>query len=109
MAGKSINELPEITSVSDSSLMALSSDGKTLGRVAARTLKNSVVGQHISNYIRYINQDIKLELNDGTLTLKAGSKVYVPNGFEADGVTPKFDYMDITSDSILHITEGNAS
>ena len=81
MAGKSINELPEITSVSDSSLMALSSDGKTLGRVAARTLKNSVVGQHISNYIRYINQDIKLELNDGTLTLKAGSKVYVPNGF----------------------------
>ena len=60
MAGKSINELPEITSVSDSSLMALSSDGKTLGRVAARTLKNSVVGQHISNYIRYINQDTHL-------------------------------------------------
>lgn len=98
MAGKSINELPEITSVSDSSLMALSSDGKTLGRVAARTLKNSVVGQHISNYIRYINQDIKLELNDGTLTLKAGSKVYVPNGFEADGITKKFDRITIEND-----------
>lgn len=27
-----------------------------------------------------IPQDIKLELNNGTLTLKAGSKVYVPNG-----------------------------
>ena len=25
------------------------------------------------------------------LTLKAGSKVYVPNGFESDGTTPKFD------------------
>ena len=98
MAGKSINELPEITSVSDSSLMALSSDGKTLGRVAARTLKNSVVGQHISNYIRYINQDIKLELNDGTLTLKAGSKVYVPNGFESDGTTPKFDVVAVPTD-----------
>lgn len=96
MAGKSINELPEITSVSDSSLMALSSDGKTLGRVAARTLKNSVVGQHISNYIRYINQDIKLELNDGTLTLKAGSKVYVPNGA---GV---FDVVNITSDMTVN-------
>ena len=95
MAGKSINELPEITSVSDSSLMALSSDGKTLGRVAARTLKNSVVGQHISNYIRYINQDIKLELNNGTLTLKAGSKVYVPNG---PGV---FDVVTVSSDIIL--------
>lgn len=95
MAGKSINELPEITSVSDSSLMALSSDGKTLGRVSARTLKNSVVGQHISNYIRYINQDIKLELNNGTLTLKAGSKVYVPNG---PGV---FDVVTVSSDIIL--------
>lgn len=92
MAGKSINELPEITSVSDSSLMALSSDGKTLGRVAARTFKNSVVGQHISNYVRYLNQDIKLELNNGTLTLKTGSKVYVPNGV---GV---FDVVNITSD-----------
>lgn len=100
MAGKSINELPEITSVSDSSLMALSSDGKTLGRVAARTLKNSVVGQHISNYIRYINQDIKLGLNDGVLTLKAGSKVYVPNGKNADG-SNKFDEVVIAYDLSL--------
>lgn len=35
----------------------------------------------ISNCILEIPQDIKLELNNGTLTLKAGSKVYVPNGF----------------------------
>lgn len=35
---------------------------------------------HISNCITEIPQDIKLELNNGKLTLKAGSKVYVPNG-----------------------------
>lgn len=35
---------------------------------------------HITNCITEIPQDIKLELADGTLTLKAGSKVYIPNG-----------------------------
>lgn len=53
---------------------------------------------NISNCITYIPQDIKLELNNGTLTLKAGSKVYVPNEFENDGVTKKFDVVNITSD-----------
>lgn len=52
----------------------------------------------ITNCITEIPQDIKLELNNGTLTLKAGSKVYVPNGFESDGVTPKFDEVVIESD-----------
>ena len=46
----------------------------------------------VSNCITEIPQDIKLELNNGTLTLKAGSKVYVPNGV---GV---FDVKNITSD-----------
>ena len=35
------------------------------------------------------------------LTLKAGSKVYVPNGFESDGTTPKFDVVTIESDRTL--------
>lgn len=35
---------------------------------------------NISNCITEIPQDIKLELSNGTLALKAGSKVYVPNG-----------------------------
>ena len=52
----------------------------------------------ITNCITYIPQDIKLELNNGTLTLKAGSKVYVPNEFEADGTTPKFDEVVIEND-----------
>jgi hypothetical protein len=37
-------------------------------------------------------------LNNGALTLKAGSKVYVPNGFKADGTTPKFDEIIIQND-----------
>lgn len=47
---------------------------------------------HITNCITKIPQDIKLELVDGTLTLKAGSKVYVPNGV---GV---FDEVVVESD-----------
>ena len=35
---------------------------------------------YTTNRILEIPQDIKLELNNGALTLKAGSKVYVPNG-----------------------------
>ena len=34
---------------------------------------------HITNCITKIPQDIKLELVDGTLTLKAGSKIYDGN------------------------------
>lgn len=59
---------------------------------------HEIITSTISNCITEIPQDIKLELNDGILTLKAGSKVYVPNGFEDDGVTPKFDIITITND-----------
>lgn len=47
---------------------------------------------NVSNCITEIPQDIKLELNNGTLTLKSGSKVYVPNGANT------FDVVNITSD-----------
>ena len=61
----------------------------------------------ITNCITEIPQDIKLELNNGVLTLKAGSKVYVPNGFEADGTTRKFD--EIVFDSDLQVYYQNYS
>ena len=48
----------------------------------------------ITNCITKIPQDIKLELSNGTLTLKAGSKVYVPNGAGA------FDEVVINTDKI---------
>lgn len=35
---------------------------------------------NVTNCITNIPRDINLELNNGTLTLKAGSKAYVPNG-----------------------------
>lgn len=60
---------------------------------------NDLLEKNITNCITKIPQDIKLELNAGTLTLKAGSKVYIPNGFEADGVTPKFDVIVTTQDA----------
>lgn len=53
---------------------------------------------NVTNCITEIPQDIKLELNAGVLTLKAGSKVYIPNGFESDNVTPKFDEVTIAND-----------
>lgn len=46
----------------------------------------------ITNCITKIPQDIKLELSNGTLTLKAGSKVYVPNG------SGKFNVVTISND-----------
>ena len=48
----------------------------------------------ITNCITKIPQDIKLELNNGALTIKAGSKVYIPNGI---GV---FDEYTFSSDLI---------
>ena len=55
----------------------------------------------ITNCLLEVPQNIKLELNNGTLTLKAGSIVTVPNGFEADGTTPKFDYVTVESDVLF--------
>ena len=54
----------------------------------------------ITNCITEIPQDIKLELNNGTLTLKAGSKLYKPNGKNADD-SNKFDVVVISSDIVV--------
>lgn len=56
---------------------------------------------YLSNNIIEIPQDIKLELKDDILTLKAGSKVYIPNGFEEDGVTPRFDVVITNNDVVI--------
>ena len=55
----------------------------------------------LTNCLLEVPQRIKLELADGVLTLKAGSQVIVPNGFKADGTTPKFDEYVIDSDYTL--------
>ena len=46
------------------------------------------------------------ELNNGVVTLKAGSKVYIPNGFKEDGVTPKFDTVIVPADLVRSGTTG---
>ena len=58
----------------------------------------------ITNCLLEVPQRIKLELNDGVLTLKKGSQVIVPNGFEADGTTPKFDEVVIKNDISQTVT-----
>lgn len=65
--------------------------------IGTKTFSRDTVVKNLSpmmtNCITEIPQDIKLELNNGTLTLKAGSKVYVPNGSGVfDMVTTAQDY-----------------
>ena len=57
---------------------------------------------NITNCITKTPQDIKLELNNNTLTLKAGSKVYYPNG------TGNFEELTVSSD-ISRATFGSQS
>ena len=62
---------------------------------------------NVTNCITEIPQDIKLELNNGTLTLKAGSKLYVPNGV---GVYNEITVAaDVILDSSLTSTYGNGN
>lgn len=55
----------------------------------------------ITNCLLEVPHNIKLELTNGVLTLKAGSKVCFPNGFETDGVTKRFDEIIINEDISL--------
>lgn len=49
-------------------------------KIATTAHVNNFANATRTNCITEIPQDINLELNNGTLTLKAGSKIYVPNG-----------------------------
>ena len=69
---------------------------------------DNLTHRNITNCLLEVPQRIKLELADGVLTLKAGSIVTVPNGFEADGTTPKFDYVTVESDSVISNTSTTA-
>lgn len=55
----------------------------------------------ITNCLLEVPHNIKLELTNGVLTLKAGSKVCFPNGFETDGVTKRFDEVIVNEDISL--------
>jgi len=74
-------------------LSNLTSTGKNIGNWSS----------NVTNCITEIPQDIKLELNNGTLTLKAGSKVYIPNGA---GV---FDELLIDNDNSQASSSANST
>lgn len=60
----------DLNNKADTNLLNITSTGKNIANWST----------NVSNCITEIPQDIKLELNNGTLILKSGSKVYVPNG-----------------------------
>lgn len=70
-----LSNKPDLNGKADIDLSNITSIGKNIANWST----------NVTNCITEIPQDIKLELNNGTLTLKAGSKVYMPNGKNADG------------------------
>lgn len=67
---------------------------------------------NVTNCITEIPQDINLTLSDGTLTLKAGSKVYVPNGagvFEQKTVSEDKTITNTANGAYFAFTNANAS
>lgn len=86
-----------ITEIDKDSLQAFNFDidlGDNFKAIDEKTLSH----RNITNCLLEVPQDIKLELVDGVLTLKEGSKVYIPNGFETDGTTKKFDEVIVQND-----------
>lgn len=71
---------------------------------------NIIDDKYLTNCIKEIPQDIKLDLINGDIILKEGSKIYIPNGFENDGATLKFETV-ITQEDITNeaITQANTS
>lgn len=74
-AGELTNRAPNVKQVH-----SLSDQIQTSNANYVKSELQSNLLNYTTNRILEIPQDIKLELNNGTLTLKAGSKVYVPNG-----------------------------
>ena len=101
-AGELTNKAPNVKQVH-----SLSDQIQTSNANYVKSELQSNLLNYTTNRILEIPQDIKLELNNGTLTLKAGSKVYVPNGFEADGTTPKFDTVITSNDTTLTVNPDN--
>lgn len=67
-------------------------NSKNSAELSKQYANDKINQTHITNCITEIPQDIKLELSNGTLTLKAGSKVYVPYGPTA------YNLVTVTSD-----------
>ena len=94
-AGTATNKAPTVKQVH-----SLSDQIQTSNVNYVKSELQSNLLNYTTNRILEIPQDIKLELNNGILKLKAGCRAYAPNGFEADGTTPKFDVIVNKSDEV---------
>ena len=56
----------------------------------------------LTNCVLEIPQRVNLQDNGTNIIIKAGTIGIQPNGFEADGTTPKFDYITVTADITLN-------
>ena len=86
---------PLITNTSISANQAVvSANSSANSAELSKQYANDKINQtHITNCITEIPQDIKLELNNGTLILKAGSKLYVPSGRDGDNNLKFAEYI----------------
>ena len=91
----SVNDINSSISHLDTAKASIDLDN--LSQSAQSILDNKLNKQQITNCITEVPQRIKLELNNGTITLKAGSVVIVPNGKNTDG-SLRFDEVVIESD-----------
>lgn len=84
----------------------------SLSPTSHNPLQNSVITENFQKTISQDNitncvikepQNIKLNLYNGALSALEGTKIYVPNGFEQDGITRKFDEVILSSDLALSV------
>lgn len=68
---------------------------------------NALNQTQITNCLLEVPQRIIIEENKGIVTLKAGSVLIYPNGFESDGTTRRFDYKTIETD--VQVVQGNSN
>ena len=66
-------------------------------------LSNKLDSRYISNCVLEEPKNIKLELNNGTLTIKSGSKLYYPDGLDTNN-NKKFGSISLSSDNSLNLS-----
>ena len=93
--------IPEVNETTND--FVLSNNGTDLNWVQETEYTKNRIDSKLDDNIRTncltkIPQDIKLELSEGVLILKSGSKIYVPNGLQEDGINKKFNEIIVGED-----------
>ena len=97
-AGNAFTLAPTPTDTTSTSSQQIATVGWSNTNLSRTDLSNS---PYTTNRILEIPQDIKLELNNSTLTLKAGSKLYYPDGLDSNN-QPKFVTRITTEDYVAN-------